>query len=208
MKKTDLRVVRTQKLIKEALLKLIDKKGFDAITIQDIADEAFINRATFYLHYQDKYDLLDQISNTYLKELMDVMNISFHLKNGEVNVKRFKITLNRVFTNINENREFYRVMLGPNGIPDFTGKVEKFLFEKFKGSFSTIVGDFSKLALPADFILHFISSAYIGVLKWWLYADDHYSPDYMAEHLANIITKGPMNALGHKINFNEDNSLE
>ncbi|MFT4417217.1 TetR/AcrR family transcriptional regulator [Fredinandcohnia humi] len=207
VKKTDLRVLRTQKLIKDAFLTLIRKKGFEAITIQDIADEAFINRATFYLHYQDKYDLLEQISDTYLKDLMDVMNIPFHLNNGEVNVKRFKITLKNVFDNIETNREFYQVMFGPNGIPNFTDKVEKFLYEKFKGNFMAIVGNVNNLKIPADFILNFISSAYIGVVRWWLNEATHYSPDYMAEHLANIITKGPMNAIGYKINFT-DSELE
>ncbi|WP_415782960.1 TetR/AcrR family transcriptional regulator, partial [Bacillus manliponensis] len=57
--KTDLRIVRTRKLIKEAFLDLIQTKGYESITIQNIADSALINRATFYLHYKDKQDLLD-----------------------------------------------------------------------------------------------------------------------------------------------------
>jgi AcrR family transcriptional regulator len=198
-KRNDLRVMRTQKLIKEALLTLIDKKGFEAITIQDIADEAFINRATFYLHYQDKYDLLEQISNTYLKELMDVINISFHLQKGEVNLNKFKITLKRTLENIEQNREFYQVMVGPNGISGFTDKIEKMLFQKFKENFSIIIGDLEKLEVPADFILNFISSAYIGVLKWWLNTNTSYSADFMAEQLAKVITMGPMSAIGYTI---------
>lgn len=200
-KKTDLRVLRTKKLIKEAFLTLIKKKGFQAITIQDIAEEAFINRATFYLHYQDKYDLLDQICNNYLNELMDVINFSFHIQNGEINVKRFKITIQKVFEKIEEDLEFYKVMFGPNGVPDFSDKVEEFIFAKFKANFTDIVGDLSKLDIPADFLLNFISSAYIGVVKWWLNTDNRYSPEYMADHLAKIITKGPMSAIGHKITF-------
>ncbi|UHA62047.1 TetR/AcrR family transcriptional regulator [Metabacillus litoralis] len=92
-KKTDLRVLRTKKLIKEALLKLIQEKSFESITIQDIADEALINRATFYLHYQDKYDLLEQVSNTYLQELMYEINPDYHIQNGIVDLDRFQITL-------------------------------------------------------------------------------------------------------------------
>ncbi|MFS0880294.1 hypothetical protein CHH83_06680 [Bacillus sp. 7586-K] len=204
-KKTDLRVIRTQKLIKEAFLTLIEKKGFEAITIQDIADEAVINRATFYLHYQDKYDLLEQISDSYLKELMDVLNISFHLKKGEVNVKKFKITLKRILRNIEENSHFYKVMLGENGIPNFSSKIEKCLYDKFKGSFKEILGDLNNLNIPYELILCFISSAYIGVLKWWLNNDTKYSVDFMADKLGNIITKGPMNAIGHKLIFLEEN---
>ncbi|KWX69711.1 HTH-type dhaKLM operon transcriptional activator DhaS [compost metagenome] len=57
----DPRVVRTRQLIREAFRELLQHKGFDAITIKDIAQRATINRATFYVHYEDKYALLDEI---------------------------------------------------------------------------------------------------------------------------------------------------
>lgn len=200
----DLRVYRTQKLIKEAFISLIDRKGFESITIQDIADEALINRATFYLHYQDKFDLLEQISNTYLNELMDTIDISFHLKKGEVNVNRFKITLQKVLENIEKNKLFYQVMLGPNGIPNFTNKVEKLLSDKFKVTFISVYGSLDQLEAPADLILSFISSAYIGVMKWWLNDGSTYSIDFMVQQLAVFITKGPMNVMGYKMIFAEE----
>ncbi len=56
-KKTDLRVIRTKKSIKRALLGLLKEKNYNKITIQDISEEAIINRNTFYLHYLDKDDL-------------------------------------------------------------------------------------------------------------------------------------------------------
>jgi AcrR family transcriptional regulator len=55
----DPRVRRTRLLLQEALVRLLKKKGFDEITVQDIAEEATINRATFYAHYPDKYALLE-----------------------------------------------------------------------------------------------------------------------------------------------------
>src|SRR5512142_1370901 len=60
----DLRVQRTRKLIVEALIELTIEKGFAAVTVQDIVKRAGINRATFYRHYQDKFDLLDQHAQT------------------------------------------------------------------------------------------------------------------------------------------------
>lgn len=60
-KKTDLRVQRTRKMIIEAFFKLVETKGYEAVTIQDIADEAMINRATFYAHFKDKQHLYDAI---------------------------------------------------------------------------------------------------------------------------------------------------
>lgn len=57
--KMDPRVIRTKKLIQEALLMLMHKKDFKDITVKDISEEATVNRATFYAHYLDKEDLLD-----------------------------------------------------------------------------------------------------------------------------------------------------
>ena len=54
---TDLRIRRTHKFLQEAMIELITEKGFDVLTVGDFAARAMINRATFYRHYQDKYDL-------------------------------------------------------------------------------------------------------------------------------------------------------
>jgi len=53
----DPRVKRTRKLLEDALMELLAEKSFDAITVQDIADRSTINRATFYTHFVDKYEL-------------------------------------------------------------------------------------------------------------------------------------------------------
>ena len=58
--KEDLRVRRTRKLLQTALMELTIQKGFETVTVKDICEQAMVNRATFYRHYADKYDLLDQ----------------------------------------------------------------------------------------------------------------------------------------------------
>ncbi len=65
----DLRIRRTRLALREALLALIEEKGFETLIVQDIADRAMINRVTFYKHYRDKYDLLEQIMQEMLSEL-------------------------------------------------------------------------------------------------------------------------------------------
>jgi AcrR family transcriptional regulator len=57
----DPRVKRTRKLLQQTLSDLMHEKSFDAITVQDIAERSTLNRATFYAHFEDKYDLLDSI---------------------------------------------------------------------------------------------------------------------------------------------------
>ena len=59
--RVDPRVTRTRKLIRDALTALLAEKSFEAITVQDVAERATINRATFYAHYTDKFALLDAL---------------------------------------------------------------------------------------------------------------------------------------------------
>ena len=64
----DPRVKRTRHLLKQAFTELMTEKSFEAITIQDIADRATVNRVTFYAHFQDKYALLEHTIRTMIKE--------------------------------------------------------------------------------------------------------------------------------------------
>ena len=66
--KTDLRIRRTKKSIRDAFFELIDENGFDSVTVKDITDRALISRNTFYLHYEDKFDLLNKISNELMRK--------------------------------------------------------------------------------------------------------------------------------------------
>jgi len=63
--KTDLRVIRTRKLIMDSFITLSSKKEFKDITVKDITTEAMINRATFYYHFEDIYDLLEKSYQKY-----------------------------------------------------------------------------------------------------------------------------------------------
>ncbi|WP_256084739.1 TetR family transcriptional regulator, partial [Staphylococcus aureus] len=68
----DLRVVKTRASIKKAFMTLLFEKDFDTISIKEITEFAQIGRKTFYLHYIDKYDLLDQIVSEKLIELEQI----------------------------------------------------------------------------------------------------------------------------------------
>lgn len=66
MSKTDLRVIKTKLAIRDAFLRLIGTRDLSSITVQNILDEALINRKTFYKYYRDKYDLAETIAEGYL----------------------------------------------------------------------------------------------------------------------------------------------
>ena len=74
---TDPRIVRSRHMLMEALVKLLAKKEFDDISIQEIADEATLNRATFYLHYPDKNALLQAMTAARFGDLIARRGLSF-----------------------------------------------------------------------------------------------------------------------------------
>ncbi|MDQ0157504.1 TetR/AcrR family transcriptional regulator [Robertmurraya andreesenii] len=75
---TDLRSIRTRKFIIDSFIELLEKKDFNSITISDITKGAMINRATFYRHFLDKYDLLEKVIKEDLLE-----NVLKELSNNE-----------------------------------------------------------------------------------------------------------------------------
>lgn len=90
--KTDPRTIRTRNLIQDAFLSLSTEKNFEAITIKDIAERATINRATFYAHFEDKYELLDFIlSDTFVETVSSKLN--FKAKSIEVNLQDLILAL-------------------------------------------------------------------------------------------------------------------
>lgn len=72
----DPRVRRTRKLLQDGFMDLITEKGFHALSVQDIADRATVNRATFYAHFEDKYALLDHMIREQFREALLRRNLT------------------------------------------------------------------------------------------------------------------------------------
>jgi AcrR family transcriptional regulator len=79
---TDPRILRSRRMLMDALATLLIKKEFEEISVQEIADEATLNRATFYLHYSDKNALLQAMTETRFRDLIERRNITFTDCNG------------------------------------------------------------------------------------------------------------------------------
>lgn len=74
---TDPRILRSRRMLMEALARLLNEKEFDDISIQEIADQATLNRSTFYLHYPDKSALLQAMTAARFRELIARRGLSF-----------------------------------------------------------------------------------------------------------------------------------
>lgn len=126
--KTDLRIIKTKKSIYRAFFKLLNEKGFEKISVKDISDEAVISRNTFYLHYEDKYDLMDKLCDEMVTALFE--NVNKKIENYaelSLNVTVSSITKVLMLANevISENEEMYTIMLKNDNSYIFKNKLRK-----------------------------------------------------------------------------------
>jgi AcrR family transcriptional regulator len=193
-KKLDPRVVRTRQLLRDAMVLLIGEKGFDAITVQDIAERAGVNRATFYLHYKDKNDLLIKSLRDALGEL--IADITPPAP-GEISPGDNAMEpILQVVNHVARHADFYRVMLGADGVPSFIARVRDYIEEITLKWFAVLQPDAAKIVVPVEIIVNYLSGAYIGVIIWWLDHNRPHSPEYMANQLRHLTTLGLSAALG------------
>src|SRR5580658_9913412 len=79
---TDPRILRSRRMLMDSLAKLLINKAFEDISIQEIADEATLNRGTFYLHYPDKNALLQAMTGARFRDLIERRGLTFTGCNG------------------------------------------------------------------------------------------------------------------------------
>lgn len=79
-----LRVKKTQRALMDTFLELLKMKSFHQITVQDLCEHAMVRRSTFYRHYNDKYDLLDQVLNQFFKSLHESHSSNLAVKQPKI----------------------------------------------------------------------------------------------------------------------------
>ena len=123
-------IMRTKTAIREALVALIHEKGFGALSVSDITSRADINRGTFYLHYKDKFDLLEQTEADIINDMENIV-----LQANSLNFADFNSTDNplpivvSVFEYMKENATLMHAVLGLQGdfafLTRLRAKIEK-----------------------------------------------------------------------------------
>jgi len=187
--KIDPRVKRTKQMFEHALLDLMDEKEYKKITVLEIAKRSTLNRATFYLHYFDKDDLLEQI----LDEALDDLKKSVKVKEMEYEYKSDNPhpTFVRLFEKMIERYQFYRIMLVRENNPYFTESVRKILKNFVHEGTAYMIKDNIQYNVPKDISIAYITSAYLGVIVWWLKNEMPYTSKFMAVQLTRMSTVGP-----------------
>ena len=181
--RVDPRIIRTRKLLKDAMFSIVSEKGFLDITIQDLTERATLSRATFYLHYRDKSEVLTDLLGDLLTEA-NLIPPTLSDPDQQITIP----TLPDLFRHVARYSTFYH-MLSSKGsssmgtlwayVDEVTERWAEFLFQ-------------SGVALDVEEEMYgsFLSGAFLGVLTWWLDNEMPHTPEVMAAKLVNMITKG------------------
>ena len=181
--KTDLRIIKTKKVLFDSLLKLMKKKNFEKIKISDICEESLINRSTFYAHYEDKYELLiglfEEQKEALLKELEDNENKIFS--------KEYLMELlNILIDHIDENRETYSSILTNNR----NGILIDFLIDAIERDVSVRLKNNNEIIdskLPLDIIVKFYAGGLINIGITWITRNEKYSKNELLSYIDKLI---------------------
>jgi AcrR family transcriptional regulator len=180
----NLRLRRTQKLLREALVELIEERSFDSLTVGEIAERALVSRAAFYRNYQDKYDLVEQIFAEAMQALFDAVS-----QPGAEHPPQIWV---RFFEHIAAYERLYRALLGRKGSPWFVLKMRARMVDLVKG--------FQRLSLgqpasnpPAypdsdEFTVNLVATMLVEAVTWWLEQGRPYRSEEMTRRCAFLVT--------------------
>jgi AcrR family transcriptional regulator len=125
----NLRVLRTRKLLRTALLDLIEERGFDALTVGEIAERAMVSRAGFYRYYQDKYDLVEQLFEEAVQAMMNEVSAQARAVRSTEETPTVPESWVKFFEHLAQYQRLYRVLLGRASGSWFVAKMRAALTE-------------------------------------------------------------------------------
>jgi AcrR family transcriptional regulator len=182
----NLRIRRTQKLLREALVELIEEQGFDALTVGELTERAMVSRASFYRNYKDKYDLVEQIFVEAIQTLFNAVS-----EPGTETVHPPQVWV-RFFEHIAEYERLYRALLGRKGSAWFVLKMRASLIELVKqfGQLSRWQPATDRTLYPPsdDFVPNLVATMFVEAITWWLEQGRPYSPQEMANRCALLVS--------------------
>ncbi|MCI7263775.1 MAG: TetR/AcrR family transcriptional regulator [Otoolea sp.] len=180
----DRRVRKTRRILRECLTRLLKEKKIQDITVRELADMADINRGTFYLHYKDVFDLLEQIEQELTEELEDILD---HHSVDEL-LSRPSLLFSDLYPTVQENADIITILIGENGDLNFVNRIKAILRDRCLKKWLT-----SNYSCSTDLLeaySAFIISGCVGIVQYWLETGMKESPEQMAKATEDFILRG------------------
>jgi AcrR family transcriptional regulator len=183
----DRRVIRTRRLLRQALLNLIEQKEYGKISIRDVTDEADIGYATFFRHYDGVDDLMLEIFTGIIEQLESLPE-----KHAQ---DYFEQEGTLLFRHISDNQTLYRAILSSHAFTHkLRSRVSEMMLEHIKGHSDHVLR--SEIPLEAAAV-HMVSSL-VGLIEWWLEREMQPSVEKMASIYERLIIRATWQGLSRE----------
>jgi AcrR family transcriptional regulator len=183
----DRRKRRTKRLLAEALLALIQEKPYDSLTIQDITDRADVGRATFYMHYRDKEDLLSDALVQHYRAIAERLGMS------RDDMQR-AVPIRLLFEHVRQHAAMYHLLLSGLGQSRvyFVTRAVLAQYIATQLRFRRAQSD----DVPIEWVTLHIAGAILTLLHGWLEAGMPHPPEQMERIAQRLIGEGVRAVLG------------
>jgi AcrR family transcriptional regulator len=185
---TDRRAARTKAMLQRAHISLILEKGYEAITVEDICDEANVGRSTFYAHYSNKDDLKRSGFEHLRKQLVDRQKEA-QATPGDIKDRSFGFSLT-MFEHARDHIDLYRALAGGHGGTVSLGQIRQILSNLVRNEFAAAASKNSADIVPRELVVQYIVGAYMAVLVWWLDGGAKLPPRQMDAMFRRLVTEG------------------
>jgi len=184
----DRRSERTRVLLRDALLELMLEKRFDRITVQDIIDRANVGRSTFYLHYQDKQDLV-------MRTFEQLFVMLRHQADASNDDGRIVYPTLELFRHVKAQHRLYEALVWGRSVDLFFKAGQQFLCQNIEEQLAASLPAECKPQVPLPVVSSFVAGTLLTLLKWWLDNKMPYSPEQIDEIFQQLVTPGVTAAL-------------
>lgn len=184
MRQVDRRVRRTKKSLENALIDLTLEKEYDEITIQEITERADVGYRTFFRHYSDKDELLQDVLSTTIMELRELMSPPTPEILVDPNYKPADFKEGVIlFRHVQEHCDLYRVLL----------RSERTIVESVMAlTVQEVEASLGELELPGfsiEILANHMAWGTLALVRWWLDSEMPYSPEIMGEYSFRLIVQ-------------------
>lgn len=163
---------RTHRRLEDAFWQLYEQRPIEKITIKQVTDLANYNRATFYLYYQNLYDLRGQIEESLLYERERFVDIHF---TGQPPLETLRDETEAFLIRTQADAKYFRVLLGPHGDPAFVSRMNDFAKDTIRLYLTSTATDRNLSPTDLDYLTEFYAAGKLGIVRKWL-DDTHPMP--------------------------------
>ena len=199
----DRRKRKTRKAIFDACVSLMQEKEFQNITVNEIVERADINRGTFYLHFVDKYDMMNSFENEMIEKIEDVMLNNIPKKQfEELFIQSRYDTVVEILKCYEQNKELLHLLMRSSHSASFQAKLRdklKFVVtEKIFPNFENL-----ELQIPTDLLVILFTSISLSLAEYAQQSETPIDAEKLGEFFINVMLHGPAKMLG----LNMDDTL-